>query len=1085
MAGDKRTLKFLAALETAEFKKGINSIKKSLKNIGSYIKGAFAAGSLLAFGKSAIQAGKDFEDAMARVKAVSNASTEDFKAMNEEAKKLGSSTIYSATQAANALEFLTRNGLTAKEATQALGGVLQLAQANAIELAEAADIVTNTLNMFGMKTSEVATVNNILSSTASHTATNVIQLYEALTNAAPAAHTLGFTLDETSAALGALANRGVKGANAGTALRMALVKMSDPLIVKKLNDAGVAVNEYTMRQEGLLKTLEKLKNANLSFEDLVGIFSQKGAVGIQQMVGAYEDIVEIYGKVNREAANGTAARMFKEGVGSVRKELDLLKNQFNVFLIDMGNKTSGMVKGAVRLLQNLITNFKTVGGTIANIASAAIPLLGNRMLTFLRQTKKLIDEVKAGTAAATATMGGWITAIASLVTWVGTALVGAWNRVHKPIKDANKEMEVTNGKIAKMKGEAEGLIEQLGPDSDKKTLAGVVSQLKEMFPDFATAIQSAATEAQKTGNWDKLKSVLQDIVNLQATVLAKNANQKIVEAQTAGLAANLKANHSFGNGIYAFGLENEYLKKALRKTKGVDVKYAYQDIAEILIANADPEKAGKEIYKYLHAIGVEFSEGAATEIAKFATSDDFYKAAIEAVGRVKNGQSEIDAFNSAFNTATTATTTGGGGSGGELEGDKKKINDAIDDYINTKAGLKEMLDKHAISEKEYKKELDKLEDSTLEAIVTTGKYKEILKELARIDFNIDDLFTKVAVNSGNELMKDFLKQGDKTKQKENLGRYAVGAPEARGTSLDYSKTQAEIIGEEYKIAGKYADDLQDKITGLEEAIKNGDFDDVLGEAIELLGDLNYALSQTLEETNDLGHATVLAESIEKIDKQIEDLKGNVSNTITDIAKSFERCYNAITDMFEAFGGEMTEEAKESWERFFSVINGGVQIFETLKEVCEAVKIVNDLLSKKRAVDASKQILENAAITESEKLKAEAETAAAVAGAASSSAGIPGVGVALAIAGISAIIAALASSKNKFSNGGVVGGNSYSGDNVIARVNSGEGILTAKGVKNLSTLYNNQGSVGQGNVEFKIKGQDLVGVLKNYEKIKRG
>jgi TP901 family phage tail tape measure protein len=158
-----------------------------------------------------IEAGRGFEDQMARVKAISNASTKNFEMMRKEAARLGSTTKYSARQAAAALENLVRNGLSATKATKALSSVLELAGANAIELAEAADIVTNTMNMFEISIEDLNRVNDVLSKTTASSATNLTDLYEALKYAAPTANLFGINIEEVNAALGILANQGIKG----------------------------------------------------------------------------------------------------------------------------------------------------------------------------------------------------------------------------------------------------------------------------------------------------------------------------------------------------------------------------------------------------------------------------------------------------------------------------------------------------------------------------------------------------------------------------------------------------------------------------------------------------------------------------------------------------------------------------------------------------------------------------------------------------------------------------------------------------------------------------------------------------------
>ena len=273
-------LKVLMQLLTMEFQKGINTISRQLEGFKGFIKSAFALGSITMFGREMVNVSKGFEDSMARVKAVSNATTSEFEKMTKEAMRLGYTTRYTATEAAGALENLTRNGVSAENATKMLASVLQLAQANSIGLAEAANIVTNSLNMFNLTVDESQRVNDVLSSTASHAATDITSLYEAMANAAPAAKIVGFSIEETSAAIGAFAQRGIKGAEAGTKLRIAFQKMSDPKIVAKMKARGIAIDEETMKTEGLLKTIEKLANAQLSLGELGTIFDARSAMAL-------------------------------------------------------------------------------------------------------------------------------------------------------------------------------------------------------------------------------------------------------------------------------------------------------------------------------------------------------------------------------------------------------------------------------------------------------------------------------------------------------------------------------------------------------------------------------------------------------------------------------------------------------------------------------------------------------------------------------------------------------------------------------------------------------------------------------------
>lgn len=531
------TFKMLVQLETKQFQRGIGKIKQQLSTFGNFLKGAFTIGSITMFGKAMVEASMEFEDAMARVKSICNATTEEMQMMTAEARKMGETTRYTATEAAKAMENLVRNGLSAQQATKALSSVLQLAQANAIGLDEAAVILTNTLNMFNLSVNEAARVNDVLSSTAANTATNVSELYDALANAAPVAGVLGFSIEEVNAALGALAQRGVKGADAGTQLRMAFVKLTDPAIIKKMKEHNLNIDEQTIKSEGLAGTLKKLYQAQLSMLQLNDIFSQKGAAGMANLIMAYQQFERVLNIT--ENSMGTTERMFGQSMGNMNQEIKVLISVWESFLITMGNKTSGIFVGIVRLLQNLINNFKTVGGTIMNLASVAVPLL-SKAITGLAQRWKAASAaaVAAGTTMKIA-MGDVIGIVATLVTWVGTALVGAYNRSNAALKEANNQLGETKAKWIETKDELKKIYDQLGPETDERTMAGIVKRLCEMFPEFADIISESANNTNIEG-WKKLKDILGDIAGYQEAIDTAKAQEKVYKANVNKFANNLK-----------------------------------------------------------------------------------------------------------------------------------------------------------------------------------------------------------------------------------------------------------------------------------------------------------------------------------------------------------------------------------------------------------------------------------------------------------------------------------------------------------------------------------------------------------------
>ena len=602
------SFKVLLQLQAKEFQKGINSIKKQLEGFGKLLKNAFALGSITMFGRQMVQVGKDFENSMARVQAVSNATTEEFKKMQAEAQRLGSTTRYTATEAAGALENLTRNGMSAAQATKALASVLQLAQANSVGLAEAADIITNTLNMFNLSVEQAGRVNDVLSSTASHAATDLTSLYEALTNAAPAANVLGFSIEEVSSAIGALAQRGVKGAEAGTKLRIAFQKMADQKVIAKMKEQGIEIDETTMKSEGLLKTVQKLAKADLSLGQLGKIFDAKSAMAVQMLTASLGDLEEML-EVTSNAA-GETERMFNQSVGSVQKELDTLKSMYEGLLITISQKTSGVVKSVVRLLQNLIINFESVGGTIMNIASIAVPLFINKVIQLGTAIKAAMQSAAAGMATLKASLGGIISLVATLVTWVGTALVGAWNRANKEMKEAESQMAKATVESKRTKEAVEKLKEEIGDGSNEDSVNGAVAKAIRLFPEFADAIRAAAKVARDTKDFDKLKKVLTDIAELQNLIRERDAAEAVANARANKLGGQMYNAGSGWNALAPGSSSDKYYQGVMRDIKlqlkdiGFDddsIREVFNSFArQIIDKSADRKDIGEGIVGILH-----------------------------------------------------------------------------------------------------------------------------------------------------------------------------------------------------------------------------------------------------------------------------------------------------------------------------------------------------------------------------------------------------------------------------------------------------------------------------------------------------
>ena len=202
-----------------------------------------------------------------------------------------------------------------------------------------------------------------------------------------------------------------------------------------------------------------------------------------------------------------------------------------------------------------------------------------------------------------------------------------------------------------------------------------------------------------------------------------------------------------------------------------------------------------------------------------------------------------------------------------------------------------------------------------------------------------------------------------------------------------------------------------------------------------------------------------------------DVMDRVSSSLMSIAQVFDEDLQD-SPFFKAF------------QAFNSVMNSSIQIMEAVMSVIQLKKQLDSKAAMEKVKNTAIEVAANKAATASEIEKTAASAGAAAAGGASAVASIPIVGPALAVAAAASIAAAILAAMSKFATGGIVGGSSYSGDHNVVRANSGEMVLTKSQQKTLFDIANGKGSGKGGQVDFKIHGADLVGVLKNYDRLSR-
>jgi TP901 family phage tail tape measure protein len=275
---------------------------------------------------SVVRTISQFQTAMSSVNAImgSRGTTGIMAALTEKARDLGAATLFTATQAAEGMKFLTLAGFDALEVYQAIGPALNLATAGMLGLGEAADIVSNVMSAFAIDASETERVVDALAFVSARTNTDIRQLGQAMKFVGPIAGTLGIDVTQTAIALGVLGNSGLQASLAGTSLRRVMSGLLNP--AKTANTALAAmgltseewVGNMTDPEQGLIEVIRKLEAVGLSAGDAFLLFGQRGAPGVLSLVTQLEKLDALaldqeLGKISGEAAR--MARIMQDNLG--------------------------------------------------------------------------------------------------------------------------------------------------------------------------------------------------------------------------------------------------------------------------------------------------------------------------------------------------------------------------------------------------------------------------------------------------------------------------------------------------------------------------------------------------------------------------------------------------------------------------------------------------------------------------------------------------------------------------------------------------------------------------------------------------
>jgi len=378
-----------AARRTSQSMERMGKASRKLQDVGRNMALKVTA-PLLGFGALTIRTAAKFEMGMNRVGVLTAATGDQLKHLEGQAKSLGATTQFSASQAADAMGFLAMAGFDAEKVMSSMPGTLQLAAAAQMDLAQAADIVSNVLTGYNMTADEIGRVNDVLVKSFTSANTDLSQLGIAMKYAGPVASGFGIQIEETAAAIGLMGNAGIQGSMAGTALRGALSKLANPAkdAKKALQHLGIKKSDL-FDQEGQLKSftniIRKLGDAGAGADDMLLIFGDRAGPAMQALVTQGADALSNMTK-QLEGAGGTAKRVadaqMNGATGEIRKMVSAFEG-LQLAIADSGllswfttivEKLTGWISGLSKANGELLKWGTIIALTVAAIAPLVLAI---------------------------------------------------------------------------------------------------------------------------------------------------------------------------------------------------------------------------------------------------------------------------------------------------------------------------------------------------------------------------------------------------------------------------------------------------------------------------------------------------------------------------------------------------------------------------------------------------------------------------------------------------------------------------------------------------------------------------------------
>jgi len=536
--------------DVEQTKSGFAKFTDSIENATYALQYSGLIDAVMALDKALIDTVKtaaEFEYSMSAIAALTDADAAGLETLTEKAKEIGMTTVYTAQQTSEAMQYMALAGWETQDMLSGIDGVISLAAASGEDLATVSGIVTDSLAAFGLQASDTAHFADILAAAATNSNTTVSQMGQTFRNVASVAGALGYTAEDVATQVAVMANNGIKASKAGTSLRNIYTGLLNGVTL-----TGQAFGEYEFsakRADGTMKTLgetmtelrsifdkmtqaEKVQNA----EEIAGL---RGFNALAALMNTTQESYDAMADTIRNAT-GAAKEMADVRMDNLKGDIIILKSAWESLTIEVGQQFTPAGREAVQKLTDIVnqvhTFIKDNPGLVKGIAAAAASITA--VVGALSAATAAIKAVRAisATLNLTTPWGLALTAISAVVGVIVAATEGA-RRFNEEVKEATKAARELNPAIE----EAAKNYKEVSAQSEA---AGVmanyyIDKLDELKAEMRSGKLSAEEYASTQREYNATLGLLTDTVPELADLINQETGE--IEGGTEALRRNTEA----------------------------------------------------------------------------------------------------------------------------------------------------------------------------------------------------------------------------------------------------------------------------------------------------------------------------------------------------------------------------------------------------------------------------------------------------------------------------------------------------------------------------------------------------------------